>query len=120
MLTACHSNEPLTTETLILNVSSVNGKWKVDSFSNIKRPYYNSSANAPVYQGDMLDGSGKVLKSVFFGREYLKSDGNVFQLPFPSLNEAQTIVIYRLDSSSGHITNKNQDKVIEWKIPSLH
>lgn len=119
LLSGCQGKGPLTTKTLILNISSVDGNWKVDSYSDTERPYYHSSANAPVYQGDMLDNSGKVLRSVFFGKEYINSGGEVFQLPFPSIDKAKTIVIYRLDSSSGHITNKNQDKILEWKVPPL-
>jgi|GEM_PF-2162060 len=119
LMSGCQGNGPLTSKTLILNVSADKGSWKVESYSNIKRPYYHSSANVPIYQGDMLDSSGKVLKSEFFGKEYIKGDGKVYQLPFPSLDKAKTIIIYRLDSSSGHITNKNEDKILEWEIPSL-
>lgn len=116
ILAGCQGHDKISSETLMLTISTQNENWEVVSSQRINQPYYTSSANAPIYQADMLDGSGHVIQKVFFGKEFFAGSGNEFKLPFPELKRAQQIIVYRLDSSSGHITNKNRDKVLDWRI----
>jgi len=118
LFTACEGREKVTSQTLTVTITSKNGQWKVLSSSKTRRPYYHSSANAPVYQADLMDQSGKLIRSVFYGKAFVKNDSSEFTLPFPAFAKAHRIIIYRLDASSGHITNKNRDKVLDWTIPA--
>lgn len=118
LLTACQGQDQVSSKTLMLTISTQSGKWMVSSYSHVDQPYYAGSTNEPIYQADITDAQGKVISSLFFGKEYLNTGGKEFQLPFPSLKKMQRIIIYRLDASSGHITNKNRDKVLDWKVPS--
>ncbi|HKI44743.1 MAG TPA: hypothetical protein VKA08_05330 [Balneolales bacterium] len=117
LMAGCQGQDQVSSKTLLLTISSQDGNWTVTSHLLTDHPYYSSSANAPIYQADLRDASGKVIRSVFFGKEYINTGGEEFKLPFPSLKQAKKIVIYRLNSSSGHITNKNRDKVLTWEVP---
>jgi hypothetical protein len=116
--TGCSGNEGGTAaSTLMLQVrEQPGGSWAVQGYSYRDDPYHSGSGNAPLFQADLLDRQGKILTSVYFEKAFFGGD-SLHTLPFPALPELARIVIYRLDSSSGHITNRNHDTVLSWAVP---
>lgn len=115
--TGCHSKSAVTEASLDLQVS-LNGQNMVPVGHKIRNiPYYRTDTSQPIYEAVLLDEKDDKIGTVLFGESIFWSKKNVFTLTFPLYKSLHRIVLYKLDSSSGHITNKNHEVVLNWIVP---
>lgn len=117
LLSACNSRVKISNRTLILNVKRTGNQLKYVNHKVKKIPYYEYHSNEPLFKGVVYNSNGKKLGSFLFGNIFFMNKGTVHQLTFPDYPGLHKIVIYKLNSSSGHITNKNKQVALSWILP---
>jgi len=116
LATACSSKTKLSDRTLTLEVKRSGNKLDYVKHSIKKQPFYPYDSNAPLYKAVMYSKKGEKLGTFLFGKIFFMNKGSIHQLTFPYYSNLHRIVIYELDSSSGHITNKNKQVALNWMI----
>ncbi|HKJ45176.1 MAG TPA: hypothetical protein VJ991_05030 [Balneolales bacterium] len=116
LLTACNSRTKLSDKTLTLDVKRDGNALEYVNHEVTKQPFYEYDSNAPLYKAIIYNKKGGKLGTFLFGKVFFINRGTVHQLTFPYYANMNRIVIYKLDSSSGHITNKNKQVALNWVI----
>lgn len=119
IMTGCgnNSHQQVSKSTLIMNVSVNGNHLKYVSHHIQKRPFDSYHSGNPLYEADMFSSDGHKLYTTFFGKIFFMGKGPVYQLTFPYYKNLHRITIYRLDSSSGHITNRDDRIALTWIYP---
>jgi len=116
LLTACNSRTKLSDKTLTLDVKRDGNALEYVNHEVTKQPFYEYDSNTPLYKAIIYNKKGGKLGTFLFGKVFFINRGTVHQLTFPYYANMNRIVIYKLDSSSGHITNKNKQVALNWVI----
>jgi hypothetical protein len=114
LLTACNSRTKLSNNTLTLDVKIQGDTLEYAGHKVTKQPFYEYDSNAPLYKAIIYNKKGRKLGTFLFGKVFFINKSMVHQLTFPYYANMNRIVIYKLDSSSGHITNKNKQVALDW------
>lgn len=113
---SCNSGnkEILSNETLVLTVSRNGNNLNFAGKRIEKKPFYSYKSGSPMFEAELYDKQGKKLQTVLFGKIFFIGKGPDYQLTFPFYKNLDHITIYWLDSSSGHITNKDKQVALNW------
>ena len=116
LIQSCNSgNKDIITEkTLILSVSRDGNNLKFTGKRIEEKPFYSYKSGTPLFEAELYNKQGKKLHTVLFGKIFFIGNGPDYPLTFPFYKNLDHIIIYRLDSSSGHITNKDKQVALKW------
>lgn len=117
MAFGCQSKKTLSNSTLILRIV-LNGQHMTPVGHSIQSvPFYQTDTSQPIYKAVLFDKNDKKIGTVLFEESIFWGNSKVYSLAFPLYHHLHRIVVYKLDASSGHITNKNHDVVLNWIVP---
>ncbi len=115
---SCNSGnkETLSNKTLVLSVSRDGNKLNFAGKRIEDKPFYSYKSGTPLFEAELYNHQGKKIHTVLFGKIFFIGKGPLYQLTFPFYKDLDHLIIYRLDSSSGHITNKDKWVALKWSF----
>ena len=113
---SCNSGnkEIVSDKTLVLSVRRDGDNLKFAGKKIEDKPFYSYKSGTPLFEAELYNHKGKRIHTVLFGKIFFIGKGPAYPLPFPFSKDLDHIIIYRLDPSSGHITNRNKLVALKW------
>ncbi len=113
---SCNSGNKdiLSKKTLVLSVNRDGNNLKYSGQHLENRPFYSYKSGTPLFEAELYNHQGEKIQTVLFGKIFFIGKGPGYQLTFPFYKDLDHIIIYRLDPSSGHITNKDKQIALRW------